>query len=163
MTVKRAALAVLLGTTLGSGYALWDERDRGEPAKASTVAASAPTPAPAIAADRAPEPSAAVAAGAKAALLTADAGATAPPAAPANPARDRLIADLERAKLEQPAELEQLLRLQQKGAKPRTLRSYVRKSFPRDTRLRLVVGRWIKSLEPTRAARQASARRHKRG
>jgi hypothetical protein len=56
-----------------------------------------------------------------------------------------------------------LLKLQSKGAKPRALRSYVRGHFPKDARLRLVVGRWIRSLEPARAGRQLAARPRRQG
>jgi hypothetical protein len=165
MTVKRALLAVALGTTLGTGYALWDERERGDgPISASNpggaVALTNAPIAPARVVDNT------VVDNAPPVLVSADAGAL-PPSVPRAdvPARasDRLLADLERAKLESPPELDQLLKMQRRGAKPRALRSYVRAHFPKDARLRLVVGRWIKSLEPARAGRQAWARprRHK--
>jgi hypothetical protein len=164
MTVKRALLAVALGTTLGTGYALWDERDRGPGHGAgdhATAMATTTPIAPERVAPTAPPPAAPV-------LVAADSGslALAPAAARGEPPpRDRLLADLERAKLEAPPELDHLFKLQRRGAKPRVLRSYVRAHFPRDTRLRLVVGRWIKSLEPAHkmAARQLAARPRRHG
>ncbi len=138
MTVKRALLAIALGTTIGTSYALWDERDRADRAAESLALATVPADAGAL---PLPVPT-----------RREDVGTP----------RERLFADLERAKLEAPPEIEPLLKLQKKGAKPRVLRGYVRRHFPKDARLRLVVGRWIKSLEPVRATRVATAARPRR-